>query len=280
MESRIVFLGTGGDHHVVNKQERASAGIIIQFEGYQFHIDPGPGSLAKLKEFGINPRETTALMISHSHINHSNDANVVLSAMTLNGMDKRGVLICSPSLVNGTDKIRPMIPAHYQSFVERIILPEPDKRIGIENMEIQTLKTLHSDPYGLGFKFYTPEFVLTYVGDTTYHSELLPQYDKTDILVLNVVHPFGHKSKINLTSYDAVKIINKVKPRLTILTHFGRKLLAVDPVMEAREISRQTMSQVLAATDGMVISPSYYSASSRQKTLQSYSQQQRDAVTD
>jgi ribonuclease BN (tRNA processing enzyme) len=190
--------------------------------------------------------------------------------MTLNGIDKRGVLICSPSLVNGTDKIRPVIPAYYQGFVERIILPEAGKRIGIENIEIQTLKTLHSDPYGLGFKFYTPEFVLTYLGDTTYHAELLKQYEKTDILILNVVHPFGHKSKINMTSYDAVKIINKIKPRLTIITHFGRKLLAADPVMEARELSRQTMTQVLAATDGMVISPSYYSASSRQKTLKSF----------
>ncbi len=270
MESRIVFLGTGGDHHVVNKQERSSAGILIQMDGYQFHIDPGPGSLGKLKEFGINPRETTALMVSHAHLSHCNDANLVLSAMTLNGMDKRGVLICSPSLVNGTDKIRPVIPAYYQGFVERIILPEAGKRIGIENIEIQTLKTLHSDPYGLGFKFYTPEFVLTYLGDTTYHAELLKQYEKTDILILNVVHPFGHKSKINMTSYDAVKIINKIKPRLTIITHFGRKLLAADPVMEARELSRQTMTQVLAATDGMVISPSYYSASSRQKTLKSF----------
>ena len=283
MESKILFLGTGGDHHTVGKYERSSAGIILQLEGYQFHIDPGPGALGKMKEYGVNPRETMGLLVSHAHMNHCNDVNAVLSAMTLNGQDKKGILICGQSLINGTDKIRPVVPLHYQNFVERIILPEADKKIGIENIEIQTLKTLHSDPHNIGFKFFTKDFVLSYISDTTYSAELVKQYEKSDILILNVVFPFGVKSKINLNSYNAVKIIDKVKPRLAIITHFGKRMLKVDPVIEAREISKQSMCQVLAANDGMVISPNYYSASSRQKTLQGFqepSEEKDDSVSE
>ena len=46
MQSKILFLGTGGDATVVGKQKRMSGGIILKIEGYQFHLDPGPGSLS------------------------------------------------------------------------------------------------------------------------------------------------------------------------------------------------------------------------------------------
>ena len=50
----IIFLGTGGDEFVVGKQLRGSGGIVVQVEGYQFHIDPGPGALIKARQAGIN----------------------------------------------------------------------------------------------------------------------------------------------------------------------------------------------------------------------------------
>ncbi len=267
MEPKLLFLGTGGDHHVVGKQLRASGGIVLQADGYQFLIDPGPGCLGMMARHSINPREITALLVSHAHMNHCNDANAALSAMTLMGHDRKGVLICAPTLIKGTKRIQPVIPPYYQQFAERIIMPEPGKRIGVENIEIQALKTRHSDPTGIGFKFFTPEFVLSYLSDTAYAAELVKQYEKSDILILNVVHPFGAKTKINLNSYHAVEIINKVKPQLAIITHFGKKLLEADPVLEAREIAKQTSTQIVAATDGMVILPRSYAASLRQKTL-------------
>ena len=91
--SKIIFLGTGGDKSVIGRQIRASGGIIIQNNNLQFHLDPGPGALVKAKEFGINPRATTALLVSHNHLGHCNDVNAVIDAMTLSGLDKRGVLI-------------------------------------------------------------------------------------------------------------------------------------------------------------------------------------------
>ncbi len=66
------------------------------------------------------------------------------------------------------------------------------------------------------------------------------------------------------------KIINKVKPRLAIITHFGIKMLKADPLYEAREIQNKTGVQIISAKDGMTIDPISYSSGLRQKTLKMY----------
>ena len=71
--ARIIFLGTAGSSAVASKQLRSSGGIILQVEDLQFHIDPGPGSLAKAKQFGVNLHNNTAVLVSHAHMNHCND---------------------------------------------------------------------------------------------------------------------------------------------------------------------------------------------------------------
>ncbi|MFH1511441.1 MAG: MBL fold metallo-hydrolase, partial [Candidatus Woesearchaeota archaeon] len=86
----------------------------------------------------------------------------------------------------------------------------------------------------------------------------------------NVVHPFGTKAKDNLSSDDVIRIVEKIKPQLTVITHFGVKMLQADPLQEAREIQKKTGQQVVAAKDGFSFNPMSYSASLRQKTLNLY----------
>ena len=69
MESKIIFLGTGGDATVVGKQVRGSGGIILMIGGYQFHIDPGPGAILRSRQFNINPRKNTAIFITNNTLN-------------------------------------------------------------------------------------------------------------------------------------------------------------------------------------------------------------------
>ena len=149
---------------------------------------------------------------------------------------------------------------------EKIILLEPGKRVGIENIEIVGLPTQHLDPDAIGFKFYTPYFVLSYSSDTKYYKDLVQAYEGSDILILNVTMPGEEKSdKLNVEG--AIKLISQVKPRLVIITHFGLKMIKQDPIIQAREIQRRTGIQTIAAKDGMAITPGTYSAKSRQKTL-------------
>jgi ribonuclease BN (tRNA processing enzyme) len=273
VKARILFLGTGGDATVVGKQRRGSGGIILQTEGYQFHLDPGPGALVRAKEYGINLRENTALLVSHAHMNHVNDINAVISAMTYDGLDRKGVVIATDSVINGSiqDDIRPVLTNHAASCVERVINVKAGQRVGIQHVEIHALHTFHTDPNGVGFKFFTPDFVLAYSSDTAYTAELAEHYKGSDILVLNVVYPADSRSKENLNMEDAQKIISKVKPKVAILTHFGNKLLEQDPIYVVREIQKSTGVQIIAAQDGLELHPTSYAAELRQKTLNLYS---------
>ena len=87
---------------------------------------------------------------------------------------------------------------------------------------------------------------------------------------MNVKFPADAEEKTHLRSEEAIKFLNKTKPRLAIITHFGNKMHQADPLAEAREIQKATDVQTIAAKDGFTFAPSEYSAGMRQKTLNLY----------
>ena len=270
MENNILFLGTAGDEVVASKQIRSTGGIVINIGGYQFMLDPGPGTLSQAAKYNVNLRENTAVLVSHAHINHCNDVNAVLAAMSHNKLDIKGVLIANDTVVNGDETTKPYLTNFHKNCVERIIIPAPDQKIGIEDIEIKALKTKHTDKKAIGFKFITPKFNIVYSSDTGYNAELIKEYAGTDILILNVVEPFDKKQEFNLNSDDAVNIIQRVKPQLAIITHFGKDMIEVNPVYQAREISKATGVNVMAAEEGEVIDPLEHASKIRQKKLESF----------
>lgn len=272
--SNIIFLGTGGDSYVVGKQLRASGGIILQIDDEQFHIDPGPGALSMASHTGVNLRANTAVFLSHNHLNHCNDVNAVIDAMTYGGFDRKGVLVGNLSSISGAENQRPFLQERYKNFMERFIVLEEGRKVGINNLEIEAIKAKHSDPHAIGFRFMTPEYTITYSGDTSYNAEIASNYDNSNVLILNVPHLKKEEGKDNLSKEDAIKMISRVKPRLAIITHFGMNFLKSDPIYEVREIQKETNVQVIAAKDGMVINPLSYSIEQGQKTLYKYDHKQ------
>ena len=252
--ARIIFLGTAGSTAVVSKQLRSSGGIVLQVEDLQFHIDPGPGALQKAKEYGINPQHTTAVLVSHNHINHCNDLNAVIEAMTHSGIEHRGVIMGSKSVLHHQEESHPFLTKYHQGLVEKIIPLEKNHKIGFDLVEINALPAEHTDSSAIGFKFFCPKFTLSYSGDTIVTPQLLESLMGTDILVLNVPYPGKKAAGQNLDSAAALQIVSHVRPRLAILTHFGLDMIKMDPLFEAREIQRITGIQTIAATDGLAIS--------------------------
>lgn len=240
MESQIIFLGTAGDPHTVGKQLLTSGGIILRCEGYQFHIDPGPGSLVQLANANINPRETTVLLVTSNSFVHSNDTNAVISAMTLHGADCRGILISTKAIT----------PNEFHKMVERVIAIEPGQKVGIETIEIHTLHTTKEN--NIGFKFVTPKHIICYSGHTNYDDSIIQQYHDSDILILNLHYPFG-ESGDGFSAEDVIKIINEVNPQKAILTGFGKKVLNANPIYVARDIQHKTSCEVIVAKHGLGI---------------------------
>ncbi len=269
MEPKLVFLGTGGDAVVVGKQIRFSGGIVLQTSQLTYHIDPGPGALYSLRRNKLNVRETSVILCSHLHTNHANDVKALIQSMTLGGLDKRGVLVCNKESFEGTQKAAPIIDSYHKECVEKSIVMSPNQHLGIGDVEIVALPTSHSIET-LGFKIITETFTLVYSADTSYSEKLAEHYKGADILVLNVVAPFGYSVKDNLSCEDAVKIIEKVKPKVCVITHFGIKMINEDPMYQARELHKKTGVTVIAAEDGTVISPWAYAIKKRQKRLSSF----------
>ncbi|MBT4651279.1 hypothetical protein HOC13_02035 [Candidatus Woesearchaeota archaeon] len=270
MTSQIIFLGTAGDSSVTAKQLRGSGGIVLQIEDFQFNLDPGPGTLNKMKEFSLNIRATTALLASHAHLNHCNDINALVDAMTLSGLDKKGVLIANKTIIEGNENYNPYLTKYHKNLLEKVITLEKGQKVGIELVEIHALSAEHTDPNSLGFKFYCPRFTLGYTGDTKYNKQLVEELQGSDILILNVPYPGNKSENLNLDTESATKIIAKVKPRLAIITHFGLEMLKADPIVEAREIQRATGVQTISAKEGLIISPEAYAAKSPQHRLSNF----------
>lgn len=278
LNSKITFLGTAGDSFVAGKQLRASGGIIIKVGENQLHLNPGPGAVVRAAQFGINLRENTAVLISNNNIINCSDLNAVIDAMTYGGLDKTGVLMANNTIINGEDQIRPYLTKLHEGFVEKIITIAPKQRVAIEDIEIDAIPSLAEDPNAVGFKISTNDFILGYPSDGKYLRDIAKEYKGCDILILNVVSPGDEKEEFKLNTESAIKFIKEVNPQLTIITHFGIKMVKLDPINEGREIQRQTGVKVLVAKDGLSFTPDSYSAQSRQKRLNMFKDQETGIV--
>lgn len=273
--SKIIFLGTAGDSFVLAKQIRASGGIIIQSGDVQIHIDPGPGALVRAVENNINLRENTAILLSNNLLINSNDLNAVIDAMTYGGMDKKGVLVANPSIINGTDEEKPVITKFHQKCLERIIVLNKGQKLGIEDIEIFATPASNKDKTAIGFRIILPDMTLGYTSNTRYSKEVKEAYEGCDVLILSVIAPAGEKEENQLNSEDAEKIIKHVNPKLAIIHQFGIKMIRSDPLYEGRELQKKTGIQVLTAKDGMTLTPGFYAAKTDQKRLNKFKEKEK-----
>jgi two-component system chemotaxis sensor kinase CheA len=128
LSNKITFLGTAGESLVVAKNYRIGHCLILNFGDIQFIIDPASGSLSRLADFGFDIRNTTALFLSSSDINSMSDADAMISALTIDGMDKKGVLVGPNAALS---KLRPV----YRKLMEKEIVCEPGGKVGIYNVD-------------------------------------------------------------------------------------------------------------------------------------------------
>jgi L-ascorbate metabolism protein UlaG (beta-lactamase superfamily) len=104
------------------------------------------------------------------------------------------------------------------------------------------------ETYGVVFE--TARHTISCLVDTRFFEGLCLHY-KGDLLILNVVRlesggPFDH-----LSAAEAGEIINRLKPKVAILTHFGMTMWRAKPWEVASRLSQETGVRVIAARDGM-----------------------------
>ncbi len=245
---KIIFLGTGGARIVVFKQIRASGGVWIVKGKTQVLLDPGPGSLVKSLDKKLKPTKLSGIILSHRHLDHSADINVMIEAMTEGGFKKRGVIFApEDSLKND-----PVILHYLRDYVEKIELLKENKEYKVGELAFSTpIKHIHGNAETYGFKFEFSNFTLSWITDTRYFEGLSSAY-RAPVIVFHMVRlPSGKLD--HLSKEGVVNILREVNPKIGILTHFGMTVLRANPWKVAKEIEDETGVKIIVAKDGMEI---------------------------
>jgi phosphoribosyl 1,2-cyclic phosphodiesterase len=248
-EDFIKFLGTAGARFVMIKQLRASGGIWISYRGTNILIDPGPGSIVRCSSGRpkLDPSKLDAIILTHRHLDHAGDVNVMIEAMTEGGFKKRGVVFCPPDAVQQD----PVILKYVRDFPQRLEFLEAEKKYSLGEFEFTTsMRHIHpAETYGLKFRFGKTKIAL--LTDTKYFPELTDFYKRTDILIISVVFLEPRPGIDHLCLDDVRQIIRLARPNKVILTHFGMTMLKAKPHILAEALTKEMGQEVLAAYDGM-----------------------------
>ncbi len=247
----IKFLGTGGARYVVSRQLRSSGGIWCSFKGKNLLIDPGPGALIKCltSKPKLEPEDLDAIILTHRHLDHSSDANVLIEAMTEGRVRKKGIVYAPSDAVYSNE---PAIYKYLQDSVEKLEILKEQKSYSLGGLDFITpVKHNHSvETYGL--KFTLDGGKVSIIADTSFFPELINHY-KSEVIVINVglfKHP-GYENVKHLDLEGCKKLIAGTKPRVAILTHFGLSMLKNKPWILAEQLTHETGVKVIAANDGM-----------------------------
>lgn len=249
--TEVLFLGSGGARFVVARQFRASGGMWMRFGETQIHVDPGPGALVRALSTvpPCNPRELAGIALSHKHLDHANDVNVMIEAMTSGGFVRRGVLFAPQDALQG----EPVVFPYAQRFVERIeVAAENGGPYTIGEVEIHSsVRHVHAvETYGMHFRY--GGMTLSYLPCGRYFEGLTESYAqfKPDVLILNVLRYEDAMDVDHLTFTQAKHVIAGVRPRVAVMQHFGTKMLERDPARLAREAEDELAIRTIAAYDG------------------------------
>jgi phosphoribosyl 1,2-cyclic phosphodiesterase len=248
--SFIKFLGTAGARFVVMKQLRASGGVWLSVGETNLYIDPGPGALVRClsSKPKLEPSTLDGILLTHKHLDHSGDVNVMIEAMTDGGFKKRGILF-APSDALEQDSV---VLKYLRDYVEKVERLKENSEYRIGEILFSTAERHHHrvETYGLNFKI-SPHTV-SLITDTKFFPDL-PNLYRGEVLIIHVVRlkPIGNELIDHLSIEDVKTIIRKVKPKLTVLTHFGMTMIRAKPWVVAAELEKELGLKVLAASDGL-----------------------------
>jgi phosphoribosyl 1,2-cyclic phosphodiesterase len=250
--SFIKFIGTAGARFVVTKQLRSSGGVWLSVGKTNLYIDPGPGALVRClnSKPKLEPSMLDAILLTHKHLDHSGDVNVLIEAMTEGGFKKRGVLFAPGDALEED----PVVLKYVRNYVEKVEVLKENSEYRIGEIQFSTAeKHRHRvETYGINFKI-SPHTV-SLMADTKFFPDL-PSLYRGEILIIHVVRlkPVVDEPIEHLSIEDVKTIVKKAKPKLTVLTHFGMTMIKAKPWVVAAELEKELGLRVMAASDGMKI---------------------------
>ncbi|MDD5347688.1 MAG: MBL fold metallo-hydrolase, partial [Candidatus Omnitrophica bacterium] len=211
----IKFLGTAGARFVMIRQLRHSGGLWVSSAGTNVLIDPGPGSIVHCAKSRpkLDPAALDAIILTHRHLDHCSDVNVMIEAMTEGGFKKKGVVFCPQDALEGD----PVIFRYLRGFVEKIEVLSAGRTFAVGNFRFETsMRHVHPvETYGLKFKI-GGRTTVGLLADTKYFKALEDFY-RVDTLIIGVVFYEPRPNIDHLGFDDARALIAALRPRRAVL---------------------------------------------------------------
>ncbi len=269
---KIIILGSGTPRVNI---DRFSQSILVEHKEDKFLFDTGRGALLRLKQSNVLPNEIHNIFFTHLHSDHLlGFADILMTGWVYH----RNL----PLNIFGPKGTRNFVDSTLQSYKEDIKV----RSIAPENLDKKYLKTnitIINDGYvfkkngltieafsvkhkpfthAFGFKIYNEKYCMIISGDTTYTENILKKARNCDLLI----HEIAHASESTLEKYpkakrvisyhtdinQITKIVNEVKPKLTVLNH----VLSLDGSSDDEILSKLkniTNHRVIIAKDLMTI---------------------------
>lgn len=247
---KLKFLGTGGGRYVTGEQRRQTGGIVIKTEETQLHLDPGPGALVYTHKMVESPEKTEAVIVSHAHPDHSNDAEPIIEMMT-ETYDHPGKIYGNETTLSGYSDIEKVISSYHKDLCRDVkILGEGDK-YEFKDVEIESQQMFHGDPRTQGIILEDEEQKIGFWTDTMFSDELVGFYSDCDTIVAYCARPRNKGVKGHTSLDDIPKILNELEAKTVIITHFGWSFLDSDMKKEKEWLEEQISQKVIFAEDGM-----------------------------
>ena len=219
----------------------------MSLNGTEILVDPGPGSIVQSTKRKLRADKLSAIILSHRHLDHSADVNIMIEAMTEGGFNRHGQLFAPADALEATE---PVVFSYLKDYIGGIEVLKEGKSYTVGNVSFTTsVRHVHPvETYGLAFNAAGHTF--SYIADSRYFDGLLDSY-ASELLIINVVLLEARQSVDHLSVADVERIIEGIKPKAAILTHFGMHVWQSRPWEIAQRLSQQTGVRVLAARDGM-----------------------------
>jgi len=249
----LTFLGTGGGRFNLIDQLRRTGGFYISGTT-RIHVDPGPGALAACHDFSIDPRKTDAVVVTHNHIDHLNDAALMLEAINCYPSQKRGTFISSESMLVADEFNERGISSYFTRKTERTNVARAGKPIKIGAATLMPTPVRHEDKTGFGFVLEMDGCRIGYTSDTEYFPALPKHFMHCDLLIANNLKCAPDSVGGHLYTAATARLLSECRPKMCAIAHMGLSLLKMGPSKEARKIEKESGVRTIAATDGMSIS--------------------------
>jgi ribonuclease BN (tRNA processing enzyme) len=271
---KLIFLGTGGGRINLAKQFRSTAGFLV-LGSKSLYVDPGVGVVNQSNQFRIPLSNIDVMFVSHPHLDHANDAELLVEVMTHATLVKRGTIVADHLTLKGSslgDRIlaaitlplskifpkifkktkinNPAISNYHQELVKAVHEIAPGQVIELESMKIIGTHTKHDDP-AVGFVLEMDGMRIGYTADTEYFEGMAADYKDCDVIVVNMLRSTKPDFAGHLYSETVAKFLKEAKPKKAFITRFGGQFFKLNPNIIAKQIQENSGVMTMATRDGM-----------------------------